>query len=303
MRRQTHGEYRGVHVMVIDGVFTRDADAGVLFHPATAPTREELDAIVRRVRDRSLAWLRRHGWLDERPLDERSNEPPAQTALDACAAIAIGRGRVATLPNAEGSEDDHEEAAPSKLALAVEHDGFNVHAGVCIDAGDALGRERLARYGARPPLSVERIRRLPGGRVAYRLKYVSRGRGKHRIMSAMEFMARLAALIAPERAAQDDIGYDDVVVPGEDHAADSPEIRRGGRHPAVPRRGHRAGRDAGWGAPDGAGGVDGPEAGRAACRSALGTDGAPGSRGAAGACRLDRRSRSREGQPRSWPLR
>jgi hypothetical protein len=33
--------------------------------------------------------------------------------------------------------------------------------------------------------------------VAYRLKYVSRGRGKHRVMSPMEFMARLAAIICP----------------------------------------------------------------------------------------------------------
>jgi Putative transposase len=35
--------------------------------------------------------------------------------------------------------------------------------------------------------------------VAYRLKYVSRGRGKHRIMAGMEFMARLAALVCPPR--------------------------------------------------------------------------------------------------------
>ena len=73
-------------------------------------------------------------------------------------------------------------------------------AGVRIEAGDDLGRERLARYGARPPLSLERLRRLPGGRVAYRLKYVDRGRrGKNRVMTGIEFMARLAAIIAPPR--------------------------------------------------------------------------------------------------------
>lgn len=55
------------------------------------------------------------------------------------------------------------------------------------------------RYGERPPLSLDRLRRLPGGRIAYRLKYVRRGRGKHRIMSALEFMARLSAIIAPPR--------------------------------------------------------------------------------------------------------
>ncbi len=192
------------HVTVLDGVFTRDAGAGVLFHPAAAPTREDLDAIVLRVRDRSLAWLRRRGYLDARSLEERSNEPTAQTALDACAAIAIGRGQVATLPNADTANDDDDDdhgQAPDKpaLALAVDKDGFNLHAGVRVEAGDDLGRERLARYGCRPPLSLERLRRLPGGRVAYRLKHVSRGRGKHRVMSAMEFMARLSAIIAPPR--------------------------------------------------------------------------------------------------------
>jgi hypothetical protein len=47
------------HVAVLDGVFCRDAGAGVLFHPAAAPTRDELDEIVRRVQKRAEAWLRR----------------------------------------------------------------------------------------------------------------------------------------------------------------------------------------------------------------------------------------------------
>jgi hypothetical protein len=187
------------HLAVLDGVFTRDADGGVLFHLASAPTHAELEAIVARVQRRATAWLCRRGYLDERPLEERSNEAPVQTALDACAAIAMGRGQVATLPNAEAPDDADQESAPDKPAVAFDRDGFNLHAGVRIEAGDDVGRERLARYGARPPLSLERLRRLPGGRVAYRLKYVSRGRGKHRVMGGLEFMARLSALVAPPR--------------------------------------------------------------------------------------------------------
>jgi hypothetical protein len=188
------------HVAVLDGVFTREgeAPARVVFHSASTPTREDLDAIVQHVSRRVEAWLRRRRYLDEQPLEERSNEPPVQTALDACAAIALGRGRVATLPNDPASDPDH-ETPPDKPAVAVERNGFNLHAGVRIQAGDDLGRERLMRYGARPPLSLERLRRLPGGRVAYRLKYVARGRGKFRIMTTLEFMARLCALIAPPR--------------------------------------------------------------------------------------------------------
>ena len=169
-----------------------------MFHPASAPSAEELAAIVARVQRRATAWLRRRGYVEERPLAERSNEPPMQTALDACASIAMGRGQLATLSDAEEAEDDHQSAL-DKPAVAVVRDGFNLHAGVRIDGGDDVGRERLLRYGARPPLSLERLRRLPGGRVAYRLKYVSRGRGKYRVMSGLEFMARLAALIAPPR--------------------------------------------------------------------------------------------------------
>jgi Putative transposase/Transposase zinc-binding domain len=189
------------HVLVLDGVFTRDPPGRVLFHLAPAPTAEDLSAIVERTQRRAMAWLRRRGYMDERPLEDRSDEPEAQTALDACAAIAIGRGQVTTLtrPGAADAADEDHERTSDEAAVAVEHQGFNLHAGVRIEAGDDLGRERLARYALRPPLSLERLRRLPGGRIAYRLKYVSRGRGKHRLMAGMGFTARLAAIIAPPR--------------------------------------------------------------------------------------------------------
>ncbi len=186
------------HVVVLDGVFTREPEAGVVFHPSPPPTHDELDQIVRRVQKRAQAWLRRHGHLDERPLEDRSNEAPVQTALDACAAIAMARGQTATLSNQGEPENDH-QSVPGKTSVAVDRDGFNLHAGVRIEAGDDAGREKLCRYAARPALSLERLRRLPAGRVAYRLKYVGRGRGKHRVMTPMEFMARLAALIPPPR--------------------------------------------------------------------------------------------------------
>ena len=131
-------------------MFIRDPDAGVVFHPAAPPIREELDAIVRRVQNRAETWLRRHGHLDERALAERSNEPPAQTALDACAAIAMGRGHVATLPNAETPEDDHDERATGKPAVAVERDGCKV------------GARRRARFSpGRFPSAPFRTRRAP----------------------------------------------------------------------------------------------------------------------------------------------
>jgi hypothetical protein len=167
------------------------------------PTLADLDAIVRRVRDRALVWLRRRGLLDERPLEERSNEAPEPAALDGCAAIAMYRGTLAMLPasedEAEVRSSDTDNVGAARPAFAVERDGFNLHASVRIEAGDDLGRERLCRYAARPPLSLERLRRLSGGRVAYRVKYVSRGRAKHRVMTSVELLARLSALLPPPR--------------------------------------------------------------------------------------------------------
>jgi hypothetical protein len=56
----------------------------------------------------------------------------------------------------------------------------------------------LLRYGARPPLALDRLRCLRDGRIAYRIKY-SRTGSKHRVMTPLETLARLAALIPPPR--------------------------------------------------------------------------------------------------------
>jgi hypothetical protein len=73
----------------LDGVFTRDEGGNVQFHGAPAPDTTELHRIAQRVQARAVAWLRRHGRTDDRPLEEQSNELPETSAIDACAAIAM----------------------------------------------------------------------------------------------------------------------------------------------------------------------------------------------------------------------
>jgi hypothetical protein len=69
---------------------------------------------------------------------------------------------------------------------------------VRIAADDDLGRERLVRYCTRPPFALDRIEVLSDGRIAYLLKVPRKGR-THRIMTSMEFMARLSAQIPRPR--------------------------------------------------------------------------------------------------------
>ena len=182
------------HVVVLDGVFTRDSHDDLHFHPAEPPDREELITIAKRVHRRVAAWLARR----ERVIAE-AVEPSAP--LSACAATAMQRGTTRTLPHVEDEDAAHTAGDEPSMPVrdAVDHVGFNLEASVRITADDDLGRERLCRYGARPPFSIGRLRMIPGGRVAYRVKKVGRGRAKTRIMTPLEFLARLSALIPPPR--------------------------------------------------------------------------------------------------------
>jgi hypothetical protein len=54
-------------------------------------------------------------------------------------------------------------------------------------------------YLTRPAFSLERIRILRDGNVAYRVKRVSRNRVTERVMTPVEFMARLGSLVAAPR--------------------------------------------------------------------------------------------------------
>jgi hypothetical protein len=74
------------HLVALDGVFARNTNGQLVFHPASPPTQADLNAILDRTARLSITWLRRHGYVDDSHLEARSNELSAQTALDACAA-------------------------------------------------------------------------------------------------------------------------------------------------------------------------------------------------------------------------
>lgn len=213
------------HMCFLDGVYVRDERGCLAFHCAPSPDRDDLDNTLRIVHRRALQWLARHGHLERPPLEECSNEVALPSPIEACAAIATQRGTVrALVSDADATQIAREAgrsdaAPPPREGAAVEYEGFNLHATVRIAAGDDQGRERLCRYGARPPFSLERLRRLPGGRIAYRIKKVGAGRTKHRMMTPLELLARLAALVPPPRYPL--VRYHGVLAP---HAAWRKEI-------------------------------------------------------------------------------
>jgi len=98
------------------------------------------------------------------------------------------------------------ESGDAKEMLAYQHSGFSVDAGVCIEAHDRAGLERLLRYCARPPFAMERLRKA-GAALVYRCaKQHSEPTGDKRgakvdelELSPLELINRIAALVPPPR--------------------------------------------------------------------------------------------------------
>ena len=94
------------HTLAVDGVFDKTGDGGVRVHEAPPPCRDDVDEVARRVRDRALLWLRRHGYLDERAAEDRGHEPVAPSALDACTQLALAGGAFLARPFAPKDNPD-----------------------------------------------------------------------------------------------------------------------------------------------------------------------------------------------------
>jgi hypothetical protein len=165
------------HTLAVDGVFEKHGD-GVRLHEAKPPEKADVASVVRRVYERALRWLGKHKHLDDRPAEERSNEPPATTPIDAFASIALGGGTFLGKPfmPRESDGDQHER---KEKRFSASYNGFDVHCAVRIAAEDDEGRERLIRYCARPPFSLERIEEMKDGRISYLMKTPRRGSTRH----------------------------------------------------------------------------------------------------------------------------
>jgi len=186
-----------IHALAIDGVFEKTGDGTVRVHEAPPPTNADVVDVAERVQGRTLRWLRKHGYLDERAAEDRSNAPVDPSALEGCAQLALAGGAFLAKPF-EPRQAADADLERRERRFSATCDGFDVHCAVRIAAGDVVGRERLVRYCARPPFALDRISVLRDGRVAYLLKVPRKGR-THRVMTPMEFMARLCVLIPPPR--------------------------------------------------------------------------------------------------------
>jgi hypothetical protein len=78
-------------------------------------------------------------------------------------------------------------------------DGFDLHARHYIPANDRKQLERALRYCARPPISNDRLERLPDGRVRLKLKTPYSDGTTHLALEPQELLEKLVALIPRPR--------------------------------------------------------------------------------------------------------
>ena len=75
--------------------------------------------------------------------------------------------------------------------------GFSLHAATRIEAEDRLGLERLCRYVLRPPLAGGRLRFIDADHLTCRRKTPWSDGTTHLVLSPLELIEKLAALVSP----------------------------------------------------------------------------------------------------------
>ncbi|MDH5492650.1 MAG: transposase [Myxococcales bacterium] len=195
------------HTLALGGVYVRNARGAVEFHPLGAPSEEDLADIARWTFERVRVLLARRGQtlteegrIEDMELTDFELEQPAlASALAASAQDLQLFGDRAGQPSAKLTRPVP-LSPPSKHApRGARIGGFDVHAAERIDGHDRDALEKVCRYLCRPALSQERIRLHHDGRVRVQLKRAWRDGTEAVLLSPMDFISRLCALVPPPR--------------------------------------------------------------------------------------------------------
>jgi len=188
------------HTLVLDGVFVREVDGTLRFHPASPPTDDDVHRVVARVRRRLERLGLAGATITDEDGDPLADESAALASLSRAAILgraALG-GRAGRGPVRIGADPD----APwieRRVPLHAHDGGFDLHAAVHVAAGDRERLERLCQYLCRPPLGQGRLHRLRDGRVAVALQRPWADGTTHLVFTPMELLERLVPLVPRPR--------------------------------------------------------------------------------------------------------
>ncbi len=91
------------------------------------------------------------------------------------------------------------DAEDAREMLGWDNPGFSLDASVRIAGNDRVGLERFLRYCGRPPFALERLEPVGEHRVIYQLPQPRRDGCAKLVLTPLELIDQLAALIPPPR--------------------------------------------------------------------------------------------------------
>jgi hypothetical protein len=201
------------HTLCIEGVYTPPVNhhGRPRLRRLPPPTAGEVTHLVETLATSVIKLLRRLGYLKEIPTEVET--PPLDAAFDEHpsyrdAVAASIKGRIAFGPNAGqkvrriGSGFGYEGESPLiKGDKCATIHGFSLHAATHVGEAQRDRLAKLVRYMARPPVAGSRLKRskTSPGDLEYTLKQPWSDGTQAILLSPMELMEKLAALVPPGR--------------------------------------------------------------------------------------------------------
>jgi len=192
------------HVLGLDGVFARDGAGALTFHPARRLTALDVEEVLATVEPR----IKR--LLDRRGLGEGADEGAASDAWAEDAPVLAGlaaasvQGTVALGPHRGArlrrlGDPSEEGETPADDGCHARANGFDLHAGLVVPAGQRDRLERVCRYALRPPVTEERLHMTDEGQVRLQFRQPWRDGTTDVVFDPIEFLGRLAVLVPRPR--------------------------------------------------------------------------------------------------------
>lgn len=203
-----------LHILSLDGVYATPAAEGVAprLRALSGPSDEDVGTVVEKIAKRAVKLLRRHGYLADEA--EYVVRPDADDMFQENAAITAALGasvqsKIAFGPRAGqyvrkiGKGFGFDEEAPLvKGTKCATINGFNLQAATFVAASQRSRLEALVAYVTRPPLATDRLSVNENGDLVYKMKRVFSDGTCAILLSPMELIEKLCAMVPPPRAHQ-----------------------------------------------------------------------------------------------------
>jgi hypothetical protein len=188
------------HMLYLNGVY----DVNGYFWPVKPPMPRDLDEIRHKIAKRVSRYLEWAGYLyryaESEYLDPMPEESDAMHRIIGASityrlAFGSNAGKKALTLQALPTSDNRAKSSE----LVSKQADFSLHAGVACKSNQRNKLERLCRYITRPAITEQRWSLANNGNVIVALKTRYDDGTSHVVLSPMEFMGRLAALVPKPR--------------------------------------------------------------------------------------------------------